>query len=110
MPYKTFTTERVLIPRDKKLTVKIPLSMHEEIRNRYAVVKSQRKVALEYGVSRRLITFIIDSNKYERSKAIRRTKHKEYYDKNRNREYMRKFRHSKYERIKKGELKEEVIL
>jgi hypothetical protein len=38
---------------------KILTSQHQEVRAKYAAVKSMRKVAAFYGVSKRLIQFII---------------------------------------------------
>lgn len=66
MPYKS---EKILIKqtrhdRRRKLTPQDK----EDIRNLYLTVKSQRKLAKMYGVSRRLITLILDPQKEKKEK------------------------------------------
>lgn len=65
---------------------------------------SQRQLARDFGCSRRTIQFIVDPEKLAANKAIRRERIKangSYYDRDKQREYMRKFRaHLKEERAK----------
>ncbi len=54
---------------------KIPTSMHGEIRSHYAHSGSQRDTAAAYGVSRRLIQFIVNPEQYESHRQrVKRTK------------------------------------
>lgn len=62
MPYK-FETNKLKIPRDLKKNTKISIEDREKVREDYKVLKSQRKTALKWNVSRRLIQFIIDPEK-----------------------------------------------
>lgn len=105
MPYK-HSKPGVLIPRDKRKTVKLPESEHENVRLHYLHSKSQRKTAAHFGVSRRLITLIVDSGKLKRHKELAKERQKDgrYYDKEKHREYMRTHRHRKQELMKQGEL------
>jgi hypothetical protein len=76
---------------------KILPEQHAEIRALYKTLKSQREVARMYGVSRRLIVFILFP---ERLLALQK-KHREeqhwktYYNKDARRLYMRKYRAKK---------------
>lgn len=56
------------IPKDLDRRYKLTDGQREEIQAKYSTGKySQRKLADEYGVSKRLISFIIDKDKRRRS-------------------------------------------
>lgn len=90
MPYK-FETLKLKIPKQYNRTRKLLDWEREEIKSLYGSI-SQRKLAKMYSVSRRLIQFIGCPEKYEKSKAIRRTRHKLYYDKDKQRVYAKNVR------------------
>jgi len=74
--------------------IKIPKNKHPEIIKFYKECKSQRKTAKYYKVSRRLIQFIINPKMYEETKNKRKKEkvHLKYYDKDKRRNYTRKYR------------------
>lgn len=79
--------------RDKR--IKLTDKQKKEIFEKYKSGNySQRELAREYGVSRRLIQFITDPSKLERDKQRRKENgsSKQYYDKERHKQYMRAFR------------------
>lgn len=66
MPYKS---EKIKLPKEYDRRRKLTDEQKEEIKKKYETgLYSQRKLASEYKVSRRLISFIIDSEKYETAK------------------------------------------
>lgn len=67
MPYK-FETDKLKIPRELDRRVKLPLEKHQEIRELADKGMSQRKIASLYGVSRRLIVFILFPERLEKLK------------------------------------------
>lgn len=69
---------------------------------------SQRKLAEKYGVSRRLIQFILNPEKHEIAKKQYRERQKDgrYYDREKHREYMRRHRQHKKKLYQEGLLKE----
>jgi hypothetical protein len=73
---------------------KILKSQHEEIRSKYKSGMSMREVAGNYGVDKRLIQFIVYPERLKKlqewNKQIKH--HKKYYDTEKHREYMRKYR------------------
>lgn len=100
MPYKH---TRYKIPRELNKNVKLSLNDREEIRKAYATGNtSQRKLAKAFGVSRRLIMFILNPEAEKRAKEIRNSKN--YYDKDKHKHYMRKHRENKQKLYLKGEL------
>jgi len=60
MPYKS---GKLKLPEGKDKRIKLTPQDKEEIRNFYGKI-SQRKLAKAFGVSRRLIIFVGDSDKY----------------------------------------------
>jgi transposase len=64
---------------------------------------SQRKIAAMFNVSRRLITFIVDPEKHKKNLEARadRGGSSSYYNKDKHREYTKKHRRDKHERLKK---------
>ena len=83
------------MPKGTDKRVKLRKEEHEYIRTRYNRKEaSQRELAREYGVSRRLIQFIVDPSKHEQNLARRKANggSMKYYDKDKQRMYMRKHR------------------
>lgn len=106
MPYKS---EKISISgteydRRQKLTPE----QRAEIYHRYHTEEvSQRQLAREYGVSRRLITFLIDPDKMEASRRrLKRSKAKGMYkpDKKKWAETVREHRHYKQQLFKQGKI------
>ena len=66
MPYKS---EKIKLSKSQDRRIKLTDEQREEIREKYSTgLYSQRALAKEYGVSRRLITFVIDDTKYQKCK------------------------------------------
>jgi hypothetical protein len=105
MPYKS---EKIRLNKSQDRRVKLTDEQREEIRHKYETgLYSQRKLAAEYGVSRRLITFILDENKYERAKEQFKERRKDgrYKEsKAKHAAVMREHRHYKQSLYEKGEL------
>ena len=106
MPYKYSYTHK-LIPRELDKRVKLSLEEREQIKFWYGRI-SQRRLAHMYGVSRRLIIFIGDPEKYEKNLVNRKLRggSKAYYDKDKHRDAMKKHRRRKQELCLKNELEE----
>lgn len=105
MPYKHIELK---IPRKYDNRVKLEDYERREIKKLYGKI-SQRKLAKIYKVSRSLIRWIGDPEKYEHNKEImkfNRFLNNNYYDKDKQREYMKKHRHYKQELYLKGKLEE----
>lgn len=111
------------IPREKSNRVKLPLSEHIIIKQLYknglGIRAIARKYEQEYGISRRLIQFILFPERIIASRGTRT--YKDYYSTEKRREYMKKYRqhqkevngnlyskwdHATYPRRKKKEVKE----
>jgi hypothetical protein len=109
MPYK-FETDNLVIPTKLKKTAKLTAEDKEEIRYRYLKVGgvSQRDLAKEYDVSRRLIVFCIypERQKANYAKRVANGGSRQYYDKEKQTESMRKHRRYKQELKLGGKLKE----
>ena len=105
MPYKH--TE-MKIPEKLDRRVKLTKSQKEEIYNLYNLYNaySQRELAAMYGVSRRLITYIVDPNKEKKMLEAREARGgwKQYYSKDKWREQMKSHRRYKQELYIRGEL------
>lgn len=68
MPYKS---EKMKLSKEQDRRIKLTDEQREEIRHKYSTgLYSQRKLAEEYNVSRRLITFILDEEKAKRAKEL----------------------------------------
>lgn len=78
---------------------KITTDQHDEVRAFYKWCKSQRKTAEHFGISRRLVVFILypDRLKEIQRQRIEDKVHLKYYDKEKRRNYMRKWRLRKRE-------------
>ena len=94
---KTSFDRRVkLTDEDKELIRKI--SKEENL--------SQRELARKFNVSRRLIQYVLDPEKLTENKRIREERggSKQYYDKEKHREYMKDHRRYKQDLYIKGEI------
>lgn len=83
MPYK-FQTQHLKIPREHDKRIKLTQEDKELIRHLYETTDtSQRKLADQFGVSRRLITFILDTEKHKANLQTREARggSKQYYNK-----------------------------
>ena len=70
MPYK-YESKKMKLPKEYDRRRKLTDEQKEEIKSKYeSGLYSQRQLASEYGVSRRLVTFIIDPQKLERAKEL----------------------------------------
>jgi len=105
MPYKA---EKIKLSREQDRRVKLTDEQREEIKHKYSTgLYSQRALAREYNVSRRLITFIIDDNKYKRAKEQFKERRKDgrYKEtKEKHAAIMREHRQYKHTLYKRGEL------
>ena len=64
MPYKS---EKIKLPREYDRRIKLDDEQRDEIRHKYSTgTYSQRQLAAEYNVSRRLISFVLDDSKRQR--------------------------------------------
>ena len=86
MPYK-FQTDKLLVPREHDKRIKLTQEQKELIKHLYETTDtSQRKLATQFGVSRRLITFILDPEKQKANLQAREARggSKQYYNKETN--------------------------
>ena len=75
MPYKS---ERIPLPRELDRRVRLSEEQKDEIRHKYETgLYSQRQLAKEYNVSRRLIVFVVHPDRYERAKEQSAQRHRE---------------------------------
>lgn len=90
--------------------VKLTDQDREKIREEYATgLISQNNLAKKYGVSKRLVQFILKPEKQEVAKQqfAARRKDGRYYDKDKHREYVKKHRNHKKDLFDKGLLESE---
>lgn len=89
--------DKIRYTKEQDGRIKILPEQYEEVREKYRVVQSLRAVAGYYGVDKRTIQFIIHPEKLEDLKRHNKEiKHWSiYYDKDKRREYMRKWRAKK---------------
>ena len=105
MPYTSTKIKIQGTKHDRR--VKLTPEQKQEISTKYATgLYSQRELAREYNVSRRLITFIIDPAKHKANLAARKAKggSKQYYDKDKHTEAIRTHRRYKQALYKKGDI------
>lgn len=74
---------------------KLDPARHEEVREKYKELKSYQKAADHFGVSKRLIIFIVNPEKYEQFRMGRQGNWVNYYDKQKRRMDMQKYREKK---------------
>lgn len=111
MPYK-FETEKLKMKKEDKRNIKLDKEQKIKIKKLYETGKySQRQLAAMYNVSRRTIVFCIYPDKYEKSRQEFKERQKTgmYYNKDKQREYAKKYRDYKKELYLKNKLiKEET--
>lgn len=103
MPYKFEGTPINNPKHDKR--VKLTDEQREDIRVEYGLgTISQRGLEKKYGVSRRLIQFILSPEKAEKAKKdfAERQKDGRYYDKDKHKDYVKKHRNHKKDLVEKG--------
>lgn len=104
MPYK-FETEKLKMKKQDKRNIK--LDKEQKIKKLYETGKySQRQLAAMYNVSRRTIVFCIYPDKYEKSRQEFKERQKTgmYYNKDKQKEYAKKYRKHKKELYLKNKL------
>lgn len=104
MPYKS---EKIIIANTKHDgRIKLTEEDKKEIIELYPEIKSQRKLADMFGVSRRTIQFILDPKKLEENKKRRQERGGTaiYYDREKNRKAIANNRNKKQELYLKGEI------
>ena len=108
MPYKA---EKIKLSREQDRRIKLTDEQREEIREKYATgCYSQRGLATEYHVSRRLISFILDDEKAKRAaEQLKARKADGRYRPSKEKwaETMREHRQYKHRLYINGQLKEE---
>jgi hypothetical protein len=108
MPYKS---EKIKLTKELDRRIKLTDEQKEEIKVKYATgLYSQRALAREYCVSRRLITFVLDEEKAKRAAEqlkIRKADGRYKPTKEEWAETMRKHRHYKQKLYVEGKLKED---
>ena len=83
MPH-IFETQHLKIPKEHDKRIKLTPEQKELIKHLYETTDtSQRKLATQFGVSRRLITFILDPEKQKANLQAREARggSKQYYNK-----------------------------
>lgn len=93
MPYK-IDTDKVRLPRNKDRRIKLTDEDRKEIRELHKLWVSQSALARQYDVSRRLISFVVYPERYEKAKAQFRERQQtwRYYNKEKNTKAVRKTR------------------
>lgn len=108
MPYKS---EKIKLAKEQDRRIKLNDEQRIEIKNKYATgLYSQRTLAKEYNVSRRLITFILDEEKAKiAAEQLKARKADGRYKPTKEEwaETMKKHRRYKQELYLQGKLKEE---
>jgi transposase len=97
MPYK-FQTDKLIIQKEHDKRIKLTPEDKELIKHLYETTDtSQRKLASQFGVSRRLITFILDPEKQKANLQAREARggSKQYYNKEIHAETMKAHRRHK---------------
>jgi Zn-dependent peptidase ImmA (M78 family) len=74
---------------------KINPKLHDQIRERYKQIKSQRKVADEYGVTKNAIAIIVSPSRLKHYRDYCKGRWKIYADKEEHRLAMKKYRDKK---------------
>lgn len=106
MPYK-FETEKMKMKQEDKRSIKLNQEQKIKIKELYETGKySQRQLATIYDVSRRTIVFCIYPDKYKKSRQEFKERQKTgmYYNKNKQKEYAKKYRKHKKELYLKNKL------
>ena len=105
MPYKS---EKIKLSKEQDRRIKLSDEQKEEIRTKYATgLYSQRGLAIEYNVSRRLISFVLDDEKAKKASEqlkARRADRRYKPSKEQWAETMREHRHYKQRLYMEGKL------
>lgn len=102
MPYK-FQSDNLKIKKEDNRTRKLNDEQKKDIQEKYSTgIYSYRQLASEYSVCKRTIQFIIKPEKLENNKKLREGK--SYYDKEKQREYMKNHRDYKKQLYNEGKL------
>lgn len=103
MPYKSEKIKIEKTSHDRRMK----LTEEQKDKIRAEVGKSQRKLAEEYGVSRRTIQFILSPEKLleNKKRRLERGGWKQYYNKDKYSQEMKEHRRYKQELYLKGEIK-----
>jgi transposase len=106
MPYK-FDTNKLKISKDDDKRRKLTEFQKEQIKQNLEGL-SQRKLAAKYSVSKTTIQFILNPKSKELSLERRQERggSMQYYDKEKHRESMKRYRHGKKELFDKGKLED----
>ena len=108
MPYKS---EKIKLSKEQDRRIKLTDEQRTEVREKYSTgLYSQRTLAKEYNVSRRLITFVLDEDKQKRNAELLKERKSDGRYKPTKEEWaetIREHRRYKQELYLKGELKEE---
>ena len=108
MPYKSEKIKIEFTKNDKRM--KLTDEQREEIKKEYETsLISQRALAEKYKVDRKTIYNILHPEKYQaKLEQYKQEKHsKQYYNKEKQKDYVKKYRHHKQDLYLKGEIKEE---
>ena len=106
MPFK-FENKHLKIRKEDDKRIKLTEDDKQEIRKLYSQgVMSQRQLAEMFNVHRRSIQFALDPEKLKRNNEQRAERGKDgrYYQKEKQREYMREYRHRKKMLFEEGKL------
>ena len=107
MPYKS---EKIRLSREQDRRVKLNEEQREEICYKYSTgLYSQRQLAREYNVSRRLITFVLDPQKAARNAELLKIRKADGRYKPTKGEWantMREHRHYKEKLFREGKLED----
>ena len=104
----TSKLDKLRLPKGYDRRIKLTDEQKEEIREIYSFGKcGTRTLAREYGVSKRLVQFIVDPQKAERQKELFKERRKDgrYYDREKHRKAIASLRAYKKEIIKEREEK-----
>jgi len=74
---------------------KIYPDQYPAVKLRYKQLKSLRKVGKEYGVDKKIISFIVNPSALERQKKYNKGRWSIYYEKEKHRQSIKKFRDKK---------------
>lgn len=106
MPYK-FEYKHLKMKKEDDKRIKLTDDDKEEIRKLYSKgMFSQRKLAEIFNVSRRTIQFVLNPEKLKESYKQRAERGKDgrYYNKEKQKEYMQRYRHQKKKLCDEGKL------
>ena len=106
MPYKSEKIKIEFTENDKR--IKLTPEQKEQIKKEYETsLISQRALAEKYKVDKKTIYNILHPEKYqEKLEQYKQEKHsKQYYNKEKQKDYVKKYRHHKQDLYLKGEIK-----